>query len=445
MKTEHTFIEVLNNQIKKSVTLKLITITILMLLLLIPISMIKSIIAEREALSKDAKVEVSSRWANNQQIIGPILSIPLIYEQEKKEERIQITKYWHLLPEKVSIDGHIEPTKLKRGIYEVAVYKSKMTISGDFNLTLPDTNNLKEIKYDQAFLTTGISDLRGIKNDVEFDWGGQTLNITPGSRISELSSSGFTHDLPSLESQLGKSIGFQFELDLQGSGNLSFVPTGKITRVDLSSNWSTPSFSGMFLPDNRDVTDEGFEASWLVLELNRNFPQHWIGDRYFNNLIESAFGVDLLIPLNNYQKSYRSVKYAAMTIALTFLIFFLVEALNKRKIHPFQYILVGLTLCLFYVLFVSISEHSNFNLAYALSTLAVIVIISFYSLTIFKARRMTWLLVLALSGIYGFMFVTIQLVDYSLLIGSLGLMVILSATMYFTRNINWYKLSINID
>ena len=155
----------------------------------------------------------------------------------------------------------------------------------------------------------------------------------------------------------------------------------------------------------------------------------------------SAFGVNLIMPLDDYQKSMRSAKYAAMTIALTFLIFFLVEILNGRKIHPFQYVLVGLGLVLFYVLLVSISEHSNFNLAYLISSVAIVSMITLYSYSIFRVRKLTLLLFATLVGIYGFLFVTLQLADYALLMGSAGLTLILGLTMYFTRNVNWYKLN----
>ena len=160
---------------------------------------------------------------------------------------------------------------------------------------------------------------------------------------------------------------------------------------------------------------------------------------------ESSFGVDLIKPIDDYQKSLRSAKYAAMAIALTFLIFFLVEILNKKKIHPFQYALVGLALCLFYILLVSISEHSNFNIAYGISSVGIVVMISLYSLSVFKKLNLSLILISTLCGIYGFLFVTLQLADYALLMGSIGLLLILGLTMYFTRNINWYKLNMETE
>ncbi|MCB0638596.1 MAG: cell envelope integrity protein CreD [Lewinella sp.] len=447
MNTEKSFFERLNDWIKNSVTLKLVTITILMLLLLIPATMIRSIIQEREALNRQATEEVSAKWAEQQRLNGPILTIPLIYEYDQDDELVTKTRYWYILPEQLTINGSVEPETLRRGIYEVVVYASQLEVSGAFALDqqVPDPNDLKTIDYEHAFLTIGISDLRGIKDQIRFAWDNQNLDVEPGSRISDLIYSGITIDVPGLAAKWGQPADFSFALNLQGSQQLSFVPIGSQTDVRLTSPWTAPSFDGAFLPDSRTLSDNGFEASWSVLELNRNYPQSWISTDIASKLSASAFGVDLLMPLDNYQRSMRSAKYAVMTIALTFLVFFLVEVLNKRRIHPFQYALVGLALCLFYILLVSISEHLDFNTAYGIATAAVVLMVSLYSLSVFRQRRLSVILVALLLGIYGFLFVTIQLTDYALLIGSIGLSLILAATMYFTRNINWYKLNIEVE
>ncbi|HNP19365.1 MAG TPA: cell envelope integrity protein CreD [Fulvivirga sp.] len=447
---QNTLIDNVGSWIKNSVTLKLITITILMLLLLIPNSMVDSIIVERESLSAQTNTEVSSKWAGSQQINGPILTIPVVYEYEdeikEKKTLIRHTQYYHLLPQNLKIDGEVKPLKLKRGIYEVIVYKSNLSLSGNFNMVQLDADrkidhtNLKEIKYDQAFLTIGISDLRGIKDELTVNWNGQKLEAKPGTLLSSMVPTGVTIELPSIEDNLESVIHFDFDLALQGSKDVSFVPLGNTTEVALRSNWSSPSFNGNFLPDSREVSETGFIAKWKILQLNRNIPQTWTGLTQRQNMSEATFGVTLMSSVDDYKKSVRSSKYAVMTIALTFLIFFLVEILNKRKIHPFQYALVGLALCLFYVLLVSISEQVNFNFAYGISSFTIITMISLYALSVFKSKRLTLVLVGTLLGIYGFLFVTLQLVDYALLIGSLGLVLILGLTMYFTRNINWYKL-----
>lgn len=404
--------------------------------------MIEDIIYSREQKNNEAIAEVSDKWADAQQINGPILSVPLIYEYEKEGKVYRHTKDLQILPKSLTINGEVEPEKLRRGIYEIVVYKSDLNLSGSFDLNIDiDSTNLKEIQFQNAFITIGISDLRGIKNLIQFDWNGRNLEVEPGSKLSKLIYSGINVKLPQLREQWNKEANFSFRLDLQGSRNLSFIPLGSNTTVALKSSWPSPSFNGNFLPDNREVSDSGFSATWKILQLNRNFPETWTDDFNSNTLKEAAFGLDLLLPLDDYQKSLRSAKYASMTIALTFLIFFLVEVLNQRKIHPLQYVLVGLSLILFYTLLVSISEHSNFNFAYGISTLGIVGMISLYSISIFKQAKVVLLLTLILGGIYSFLFVTLQLADYALLMGSIGLSLILAGTMYFTRNINWYKLN----
>ncbi len=443
MKTENTPFERVNNWIKNSVTLKLFTIVLIMLLLLIPTEMIKSIISERETLRFQAISDVSSMWAEEQLLNGPVLAIPVLYENDQDNKKIQGIKYLKVLPEELRIKGSVTPTKLKRGIYDVIVYRSVISFSGSFdlneNLFLIDA---KQILVDQAFLTFGISDLRGIEDELKLKWQDQELRVNPGSRLTDLINSGVTVQIPEISINEGMKYEFQMNLNLQGSQNISFVPLGNITHVELDSNWPSPSFIGKFLPDQREITGDGFKAYWKILQLNRNFPQSWMDPDQSQNISDAAFGVNLIMSIDDYQKSMRSAKYAVMTIALTFLIFFLVEILNKRKIHPFQYGMVGLALCLFYILLVSISEYLNFNLAYLISSVAIISMISLYSLSVFKVIKLSLLLIATLISIYGFLYVTLQLTDFALLLGSIGLTIILGLTMYFTRNVDWYKLNV---
>ena len=435
-----------NNWIKNSVSLKLMVITILMLLLLIPSAMIERIISERELLSEEAIWEVSLKWAGSQQINGPILTIPVVFEETHDDKTTRATRYYHMLPDELDIIGAIEPQKLKRGIHEVVVYKSDLELAGSFNISKKIVeDNIVEIQYDRAFLTVGLSDLRGIKDEVVMQWNKERLTVEPGSKIPGLIESGFTIDLPPLSNSETQKFDFALDLKLRGSQTLSLTPLGSVTNAKLHSSWEDPSFNGNFLPDERDITESGFNASWKILQLNRNYPQQWFGSEYSKSIKESGFGLDLLLPIDDYQKSMRSSKYGAMMIALTFLIFFVVEILNKRKIHPFQYILVGLGLCLFYILLVSISEHLGFNMAYLISAIAIIGMISVYSFSVFRSRKFSILVFIAMSVIYNFLYVTLQLAEYALLMGSIGLTLILGTTMYLTRNIDWYKINISED
>ncbi|AZQ64659.1 cell envelope integrity protein CreD [Flammeovirga pectinis] len=440
----------MENQEKKSwkkntVMVKIGIIGILIVLLLIPLALIQNVIDEREFLNEKAIDEVSSKWANKQQIKGPILTIPLVLERIDKEgEKIKYTQDWIVLPDQLTVDGVITPEALGRGIYEIIVYTSQLNLRGKFVLDeVPNKSELIEIQYDKAFLTIGISDLRGIKNQIKMKWNDNLLTVKPGTKIPDLIESGVTIPIALTKENLS-SFDFNFDLDLQGSQNLSFIPLGATTQVALKSNWNSPSFVGNFLPDQRDITEEGFTASWKVLQLNRNFPQQWISQElnYKQIINKTEFGLNLILPLDDYQKSTRSAKYGLMTIVLTFLIFFLIEIINKTRIHPLQYAMVGFALSIFYILLVSISEHTNFNFAYGVSTFSIVTMIFLYSLTLFKNKKLSYLLLSILCAIYSFLFITLQMVDYALLMGSIGITVILACTMYYTRKINWYKLNL---
>jgi inner membrane protein len=186
------------------------------------------------------------------------------------------------------------------------------------------------------------------------------------------------------------------------------------------------------------VSKNGFQASWKVLHLNRNYPQYWVGERA--SLEYSAFGVDLKLPVDVYQKSMRVAKYAMLFIVLTYLVFFFVEILNKVLIHPIQYILVGLALVLFYVLMLAFSEHIYFDWAYLLAALMTISLIYFYARSILQSNKLGGMTAAILTILYSFIFVIIQMQDWALLVGSIGVFLILAVTMYFSRKIDWFDL-----
>ncbi len=447
--TNKSYFEKLSQSIKNSVTLKLISIFILTMLLMIPMSMVQDLISERENLQQNTISEVSDKWANEQYVYGPILTIPLEKEvlettdgKEGEEKVKTLHTNLHILPTQLNINGQVAPKSLNRGIYEVVVYDSKLAFSGSFDdidKALAGLNGYKALP-EQAFLTINISDLRGIKEEIIVKWNDTNQHVEPGTQIPSFIPAGITvNDLLGAEGPF--SGNFSFDLQLQGSQFLGFIPLGKETKVHLTSDWKDPGFSGSFLPKDRNITDAGFTADWQVLELNRNFPQSWLGDRNINEVRNASFGVGLLLPSNDYQKSMRSAKYALLAISLTFLTFFLVEIFNKSKVHPFQYILIGLALCLFYTLLVSISEHANFNIAYLISSIAIIGMIGLYARSILQNTRQTLVLVAILGFTYTFVYVTMQIQDFALLIGSIGLTAILAFTMYITRNVNWYELS----
>ena len=444
MKYESYF-EGLSSWIKNSITFKLFTTGFLILILLIPTYMIEFLIHDRENRRYITIEEISSKWGREQTIAGPILTVPYgIYSKDKGEKVLKSVKYAHFLPDELNIDGNVSPEIRYRGIYETVVYKSNLKFTGKF--PSPDFKDLniadEDILWEDTFISLGIPDMRGIEKNIEISLNKNTFAFTPGIETDDVINPGLSVQVPIRgDANPEKSYEFSFDIDLKGSKELNFIPLGKETNVKLTSNWDNPSFDGTFLPDEREITNKGFNAKWNILHLNRDYPQKWIGKSY--NIFNSAFGVKLLMPVDEYQKTMRSVKYAVMFISLTFMIFFFVEVINKKRIHPIQYILVGLALVIFFTLLLSLSEHINFNLAYIIASIATIILITAYSRTIFKNNFLTILMGSVLLILYGFMYTILQLQDYSLLLGSIGLFIVLAIAMYLSRKIDWYSLGSN--
>ncbi|MBI0401201.1 cell envelope integrity protein CreD [Cyclobacterium marinum] len=433
--------------LKTNIYFKVTTITFIGLLLLIPTFMIENLISEREWTQDEAIREVSAKWGEEQTISGPFISIPYhryvkqFSQKDSIEKIVQIKEHLHVLPTKLNISGNINPEKRHRGIYEIVVYNSKLDISGTFNqfdLKALDIQ-AEDILFDQVQFVVGINDLRGIEKQVSLNWNKEKVSFNSGVPTNDIVGSGINASL-AINPNVDKIYNFDLSLDLKGSQKLYFTPVGKVTDINLSSEWSNPSFNGAFLPDNREVNDKGFNADWNILHLNRNYPQIWAGSRH--SIDPSSFGIDLLLPVDNYQKTYRSIRYAILFIGFTFLVFFFIEVLNKIFIHPIQYILVGVSLIVFYTLLLSISEHLKFNLAFIVSAIATLSLIAGYVRAILKSGKLTMLITGILAVLYTFIFVIIQLQDYALLIGSIGLFIILGLVMYFSRKIDWYNINL---
>lgn len=444
--------ERINAWARRSVTLKLLSIAFLILILLIPSGMISSLIYERENVRDEAVREVSSKWGSAQTIGGPVLTIPYYFrEVSEKGHTSTSIRYAHFLPDDLNISVTLAPEKRYRGIYVVVLYNSLLKINGSFSYPDIDPLNVAESDFifKDAFISIGITDMKGINENIRFNWNDSIYTFNPGIQTHDIFASGVSFPL-NLEKI--SEYNFQFNLNLNGSSKIYFMPFGKETNVNLSSAWSSPSFEGYKLPDSRTINANGFTASWKMTQLNRNYGQQGLGSYIGNSSVEdnyeykntddyAAFGVKLLLPIDEYKKTNRSVKYCLMFIIITFLSFFFVEVLSKKRIHPIQYLLVGFAVCLFYVLLLSISEHLNFNYAYLIGCLCILTLITFYAWYIFRNVKLTVIFSALLALLYAFFYSLMQLEDYALLLGSTGLFIILATIMYLTRKVDWYGIS----
>jgi inner membrane protein len=408
--------------------------------------MVQDLIKEREQVQISAIQEVSGKWGDGQTITGPYIAIPFdkyvrqSSKAEQKEELVKVRDWLYFLPQKLQVEGEMSPEKRYRGIYEVVVYESKFRLQGFFES--PDFSSFEidpELIYlDKASLNLGITDLKGIEKQISLAWNKQDISFNSGTSSKDIVFSGI-HAPISLKRDSTR-YHFEMDIDLKGSQHIFFVPVGKTTDVAITSNWSSPSFTGNYLPDEREITGNSFNSSWNILHLNRNYPQSWIGSQF--TVEGSQFGVELLLPVDHFSKSHRVARYAILFLVLTFMVFFFVEVLNNAIIHPIQYLLVGVALVVFYILLLSISEHLPFNYAYIISSLATLSLVTAYTLAILKNRKVAAIIFFLLLVLYAFIYILIQLEDYALLIGSVGLFVILAIVMYFSRKIDWYEIQI---
>jgi len=425
-----------------NLTIRAFMVFILILILMIPMAFISELVRERRYRQAEVKEEVSSKWAENQRLTGPILIIPYKGDPVKDKEGKIVdyeTDNLYILPEELNITGVITPHTRHRSIFDVTVYQSELNISGNFDsldikkLQIPTEN----LYLRDAQLYFGLDDFRGLEEQLTIKWGRDILEFTAGTLNPAFVDNGLYAPVAVSIEDINRRTDFSMNIKIKGSEELFFTPIGKTNRTSISSTWANPSFVGNFIPNNpADITPEGFKADWNILYLNRNYPQVWKDKRY--DIRESQYGVCLLQSVDSYAKTFRAQKYAILFIALTFALYFFIEILQKRKVHPVQYVLVGIALCVFYVLLLSISEYLSFNTAYIIAALATILLITLYTKSAFVKWSVAMLFGAVLSILYLFIFVLIQLEDKALLFGSIGLFTVLAIAMYYSRKIEWY-------
>jgi inner membrane protein len=420
---------------------KMAFIGVLMLLLLIPVAMIRDLITEREERGAAAAREVSDKWGGSQQVVGPILTVPYrVIELDDEGKVVNSIAYAHFLPDAMAVKSALDPEIRHRGIYDVTLFRASLEVVGRF--AQPDFDAWRVpadlILWDDAYVSLAVPDVRALTAAVPLDWNGIRADCVPDNRLGSPVVGGL-HVPVHVQAASSAQEGYVFKLSmrLNGSGVMNFLPMGKETTVRVSSPWSGPSFVGAFLPQASQIGDEGFTADWHTLHLSRSFPQSWrnaeVGSADWDRF---AFGVELRLPVDRYQKTMRCAKYAILFIVLTFLVFFMNEAFDRRRIHPLQYVLVGCALCLFYLLLLAFTEHIPFGAAYGIASAGVVALITAYGVAVLSTRRRAYALGGMLTALYGYLYTLLQMEDFALLMGSLGLFAILSGVMYLTRRIN---------
>ena len=386
-------------------------ILLAVLVLQIPILLVNFLISEREELSAETEIEVSKQWAGVQDIYPPSLKIPYqSKEVNSKGETLLKDAVRVVEPEVAKVTGDVSVTTLHRSIYDVPVYRADLGITGHFELSDDDF----AIYKDKLYMYISLGEMRGLEDNI-------TASVNGREYQFELADDGLRIELDPAGFAAGSSIDYSIDIRTKGAKSLRFRPEAAAFNVDIRSDHPSPSFGGAFLPDERNVTDEGFEAQWTVTEMN-TFGEY-----------DPVFYVDLMVPVSQYQQTGRATKYSFLIILLVFAAIYLVETITRQEVNYIQYIVTGFSLCLFYLLLLSISEYLAFGWAYLIASGMTVTALGGYFIGFLRSRIAVFCTA-SVAVLYAFIYLLLNLETGSLLVGSLALFVILSLIMYFTRN-----------
>ncbi|TAK61927.1 cell envelope integrity protein CreD [Methylobacter sp.] len=444
---------------KQRFYIKLGIIFFLILCLMLPQSFMMDLVGERVGWRQQAYQSIEQSWPGSQTIAGPVLSIPYYFTYNAKEKIIGADKketeiikemtvhdVLYIIPKQLNIDSKLESSLRYRGIYGVPVYTNALQVTGEFStqpiLDLIAKNKDYKIRWDKPQISVLVCDQRGIATPPVLNWNGEKFAFQPGGNLPG-TVAGMHVAVPDLSLEQETRISFAFDMELHGMRSINFALLSDNTSVQLAANWPHPSFTGDLLPEQRDITDKGFTAQWRASSFSYDVSNAVERCRKgeCSSLMERAVGFDLIQPVDVYQQSERSIKYAELFIILTFVALILFELLKKVRVHPIQYTLVGMALLVFYLLLISLSEHIQFLLAYGVAALCSTALLTFYFGAILRSRKLGLILGAGLSILYVSLYVILQAEESALLMGSLLLFIVLAGLMLATRHFDWYELT----
>ena len=436
----------------KSAGGRFFVVGVLVLLMYIPMLLVGGVIDDRSSYSRSTISSVGEEWGGRQTINGPILVVPVTGPVTRKEQR-EVTdpvtgavtnEIFEVTEVKYKSSIYVLPTRYdalfgtvteerKRGLFTVPVYTADLGIDFDFDLSgLNDwVRDGEQIIWNRSYLQVGLTSNKALRGAASLEIDGTAFPLEPLA-TGDRGSSG-------IRAELGDPRGmasYNLSLGFNGAETLQITPVGRVSNVEMQSDWPHPSFFGAYLPDDRDVTETGFSANWSIPHLARNLPQIAREDST-ESAERAGFGVRFFQPNDFYQKAYRAARYGILFIALTFLTVLLIEIRQEKKAHPVQYIMIGLAQAIFVLLMVAYSEQIGFAYAYLLACVATVGLIIFYGFIGLKLGRRTWVLGTMLVVLYALLYLILRSADYALLVGSTLAFAALGGTMIATRNEDW--------
>jgi inner membrane protein len=426
------------------ITKRVILLAFLIGSMLIPLYMIRGLVQERFGLSRTVAEAIAAQWGGDQTVGGLVVTIPYLARSQSMVNGTPVTetqkRYAQFLPDRLTVSAAVKTETRYRGIYQVLVYGADIHMSGKLPAPSFEGHGVApgDILWDEATVALDISNLGGIRH-LSLNLDGHPLQPMPGLLRGHLFPSGVHARLDGAAA--GRPHDFSLDLALDGSSTLQFLPLGNETNVTISGDWPSPSFIGSFLPVDRRIDAKGFTAHWSVSSLARSYPQSWTADELdFSSLDDGRMGAELVLPGNPYQQVDRIVKYGVLVVGLTFATIFVVGLLRATRAHMVQYLLVGCSLCLFYLLTLSLAEQIRFLYAYAIASAVDVGMIALYLYR--TVARSTGLITgTLLAVVHGYMYLLLQMEDDVLLAGTIGLLAALALIMYATRNVDWFVIA----
>jgi inner membrane protein len=428
----------------RSPSVKLVVICILIVLLMIPLLLVVGLVSERQGRAASVASEVAQTWGAQQQLSGPFVIVPYtirtqVRDGDKILDQTQERRAV-FLPQELSIDGNAATQVLTRSIFEVNVFTARLSLTGRFAAPLladVDANAIS-VRWSDASLVLALSDVSGLKeaaNLIIDD--SQTIAFQPSLGIPGVYTNGIHAKLGGTSEPL-QAFSFRVDLVFSGSGQLTFAPAARETKVALSADWPHPSFMGGFLPTERAISDAGFTASWAVPDLARSVPQAWsLADAGVDRLGATHFGVAFYQPIDFYDVVFRAVKYGILFLALAFMAVFVLEIVADKRVHAVQYLFVGIAMIFFYVLLLSFSEHIGFLPAYGVASVATGGMLSMYVGKALRSLGHGLAMMVLFLVLYGFLYLILQLEDYALLAGAILGFAALCVVMFATLRVDW--------
>ncbi|POP41377.1 cell envelope integrity protein CreD [Superficieibacter electus] len=434
--------------LKSPIFIKILTLSGCMLLLLVPLMLLHSVIVERANYRDDVEATLRQSTSGPQKMVGPLIAIPVteIYTVmrprddgtgEQVQEKRTTLHYW--LPESLMVEGNQDVETRQIGIYDGNVWHGDFSLKAEFDpARLKDIVNSGTIAG-EPFIVLSVGDARGIGRVEPARVNGEQFNAEPGpGMLIENNEQGIHIPLPATVMS-EKSLSVELAVNLSGSGTLAMVPVGRNSEFSLIGNWPHPGFSGDYLPAKREITASGFQAHWQSSWFANNLDSRFLrsSDERWTSL--PAFSVNIATPSDQYQLTDRATKYAILLIGLTFMAFFVFETLTALRLHPVQYLLVGLSLVMFYLILLALSEHIGFTLAWICASLASATLNAFYLHAVLRGWRNSVLFTGGLLALDGIMWQLLRSEENALLLGSGVLFIALSAIMLLTKNVDWHS------